>query len=298
MTPVIFDTDIGTDIDDTWALALILRSPELDLKLVVSDSGDTRLRARIAAKLLDVAGRTDVPVGVGVEGSSALPIGQAPWVDDYELDDYPGTVHEDGVAALIDIVRRSPETVTILAVGPVPNLEEALRRAPDVAQKARVVAMSGSVDRGYVGKQTPDPEYNVKANVKASRAMYEAPWKLLIAPLDTAGQVQLKGDLYRRVLESDDPLVVAVLENYRIWAPTFRWARHDPYTESSVLFDALAVALAYDESFCSIEDIRLLVTDDGFTSRDSEARSVAVALDWKRPRSDFESFLVDRLLAE
>ena len=294
--PVVFDTDIGTDIDDTWALALILRSPELDLKLVLSDTGDTRLRARIAAKLLQVAGREDVPVGIGVTGSSDLPIGQAPWVEGYDLEDYPGPVYEDGVEALIDVVRSSPEPITILAVGPVPNLEEALRRAPDIASKARVVAMSGSVDRGYVGKLTPDAEYNVRADSGAARTMYEAGWDLLIAPLDTAGQVQLKGDLYQRLVEADDALVKAILENYRIWAPTFRWADHDPDRESSVLYDALAVALAYDDSFCRIEEVRLQVTDDGFTRRSSSGSPVRAALGWKKERSEFEELLVDRLL--
>jgi inosine-uridine nucleoside N-ribohydrolase len=50
--PVILDTDIGGDIDDTWALAMLLKSPELDLKLVVTDTGNTTYRAGVAAKLL------------------------------------------------------------------------------------------------------------------------------------------------------------------------------------------------------------------------------------------------------
>jgi len=65
--PVILDTDIGTDIDDTWALALLLRCPELDVRLVVSDTGNTEYRAAIIARLLEVAGRTDIPVGIGIK---------------------------------------------------------------------------------------------------------------------------------------------------------------------------------------------------------------------------------------
>ena len=64
--PVILDTDIGDDIDDTWALVMLLKSPELDLRLVVTDFGDTVYRARLVAKLLQVAGRTDVPIGIGI----------------------------------------------------------------------------------------------------------------------------------------------------------------------------------------------------------------------------------------
>ena len=54
--PVILDTDIGDDIDDTWALALLLKSTELNLKLVVSDYGEAQYRARLLAKLLERAG--------------------------------------------------------------------------------------------------------------------------------------------------------------------------------------------------------------------------------------------------
>lgn len=295
--PVIFDTDIGTDIDDTWALALILASPELDLRLVVTDSGDTRTRARLAARFLERSGRSDVPVGIGIAGSDSLPIAQADWVAGYELESYPGVIHEDGVAALIETVRSSAEPVTIIVVGPVANIAEALRRAPDIVQRARVVAMSGSVDRGYVGRTEPDAEYNVRANAAAARDMYRADWDLLIAPLDTAGQVQLRGDLYQRLLSVESPMIEALLENYRIWAPRFRWADHDPDRESSVLYDALAVALVFEEAFCDIEEVPLEVTDDGFTRRTEGARNVRVALEWQRERSAFEEFLVDRLSA-
>ena len=63
--PVLFDTDIGTDIDDVYALAQILHSPELKLLGVTTVSGDAVARARLAAKLLATAGWTDVPVYAG-----------------------------------------------------------------------------------------------------------------------------------------------------------------------------------------------------------------------------------------
>ena len=63
--PVILDTDIGDDIDDTWALTMMLNSPELDVKLVIGDYGKPVYRGKILAKMLEAAGRTDVPVGLG-----------------------------------------------------------------------------------------------------------------------------------------------------------------------------------------------------------------------------------------
>ena len=82
--PVIFDTDIGGDIDDTWALAYLLRSPELDLKLLVTDYGDTVYRAKVAARLLEIAGRGDVPIGIGSRQSEEGGP-QQEWIGDYSL---------------------------------------------------------------------------------------------------------------------------------------------------------------------------------------------------------------------
>ncbi|MGH9339165.1 MAG: nucleoside hydrolase [Acidobacteriota bacterium] len=291
--PVIYDTDIGTDIDDTWALALLLASPELDLKLVVTDTGDTRTRAEIAARFLERAGRTDIPVGIGVHEAEEIPIHQAGWVADYDLHDYPGQIHEDGVQAMIDLIMESDGDIVLLAVGPVPNIQEALKRNPAIAEKVRVVAMSGSVDEGYNGDPDPDPEYNVKRDAQATAAMYSAGWDLLIAPLDTAGKIQLKGDRYQRLLQSNSPLVQPLLENYRVWAR--QWGRYNPEVESSTLFDALAVALiSHPDEFCEIESVRLEVTSDGYTRRSDAGSPVRAALRWK-DQAAFERLLVERL---
>src|SRR4030042_306907 len=61
--PVIFDTDICDDIDDTWALALLLQSPELDCKLITTAVRDTEAKARVGAKFLEGGGRTNIPLG-------------------------------------------------------------------------------------------------------------------------------------------------------------------------------------------------------------------------------------------
>ena len=90
--PIILDTDIGVDVDDVWALAMMLRSPELDVRLITTATGDTVYAARIVARLLEIAGRTDIPIGIGIplQGTSQP---HADWVKDYPLENYPGTVH-------------------------------------------------------------------------------------------------------------------------------------------------------------------------------------------------------------
>lgn len=125
--PVILDTDIGFDVDDVWALAFLLRCPELDVKLILSDSGDTHYSARLIARLLELDGRSDVPVGVGIP-LDETPQTHARWLGDYSLDHYPGCVEADGVGALVDIIAGSPDPVSVICIGPLPNIAAALQR--------------------------------------------------------------------------------------------------------------------------------------------------------------------------
>ena len=288
--PVILDTDIGDDIDDTWALTMLLRSPELDLRLVTTDYLNTEYRAKIVARLLEIAGRTDVPIGIGIRtGSAEGP--QAPWVKDFDWSKYKGKVIQDGVQALTDTIMHSTERVTIISIGPPLNLKAALDREPGISRKASFVGMFGCVRRGYDGKSKPEPEWNVKCDVSASRRVLSAPWDITITPLDTCGLVKLEGNRYAEVRESRDPLVRALIENYRIWC-----GRNPERAEraSSTLFDTVAVYLAISRELLTIEELGIRVADDGMTVIDPGAKKMNCALDWKNLQG-FEDFLVKRL---
>lgn len=294
--PVILDTDIGDDIDDTWALGLLLRCPELDLKLAVGDYGRPEYRARLLAKLLQTAGRTDVPVGVGIEVPSVGgEANQVRWVEGYDLKSYPGKVHTDGVQAMIDVIMQSPERVTLIAIGPLPNVAAALAREPRIAERARFVGMHGSVRVGYGGSANVHAEWNVKADPKSCQRVFTAGWPMVITPLDTCGLVTLGGERYRRFRDSQDLLAQTILANYRVWAT----ARKDPKPEvvetaSSTLFDTVAIYLAFRQDLCQMERLRLRVTDDGFTRLDPQGKELEVATAWKS-LDGFRDFLVERL---
>ena len=291
--PVILDTDIGTDIDDTWALAMMLRSPELDVKLIVTDTGDTVYRAKIAARMLEVGGRTDVPVGVGIPLETA-PALQAPWVADYDLSSYPGPVHEDGVGAIVDTIMGSSEPVTLICIGPVPNIAAALAREPEIAQRARFVGMHGSVRRGYGGSAIA-AEHNVHEYPQSCIKAFTAGWDVTITPLDTCDVVRLEGEEYRAVRDCGDPLVRALIENYRIWRANCDWVGDlDVETASSVLFDTVAIYLAFSEELLAMERLGIRVSDDGYTVIDDSAKTINCAMEWKDLPA-FEDLLVQRL---
>jgi len=287
--PVILDTDIGDDIDDTWALCMLLGCPQVDLKLVVTASDDTPNKTRLLAKILDKAKRTDIPIGTGVK-TSDNPLHQEKWLGDYSLDRYPGVVHADGVQAMIDLVREAKEVVTLLVIGPQTNLREALKRDPAVARNARVVCMAGSVHIGYDGKSGRCPEWNVFKNIEAARAVFAAPWPIVMVPLDACGTLRLKGDRFAKIAGSGELRAQAVIENYRDWA---NFGQHPP-GESSVLFDTAAACLTFDESYWRMDTVKLSIDDKGNTIPDEKGRPVRCALEWQR-RDAFEDLLVEYL---
>ncbi len=291
--PVVLDTDIGGDIDDTWALAMLLKSPELDIKLVTSDSGNDVYRARLIAKMLEVADRTDVPVGIGCKPGNEKGR-QSTWLGDYKLDDYPGKVHEDGVGSIIHTIRASNDPITLVAIGPVPNIAEVVRRAPDVAQKTRFVGMHGSIYRGYGGSSDVSAEYNVRAAPEALQAVFAADWEIALTPLDTCGIVHLEGDKYQKVYRCQDPVVRALIQNYRAWCAARDGNAPNPAKRSSILFDTVAVYMAFSEQLLEMEELPLRVDDQGYTRIHEAGRKVRCATRWNNLAA-FQDELVRRL---
>ncbi|OPZ16458.1 MAG: Pyrimidine-specific ribonucleoside hydrolase RihA [candidate division BRC1 bacterium ADurb.BinA364] len=292
--PVILDTDIGGDIDDTWALSLMLRSPEFDVRLVVSATGDTYYRAKILARMLDAFGRGDIPIGVG-KRQNACAYNQGPWVENYDLSAYRGPLHSDGVGAIVSTILSSEEPVTLIAIGAAPNIAAALRREPSIVDNARFVGMHGSLRKGYNGSPTPQPEANVKNGPADLRAVLAAPWDVSLTPLDTCGIVKLQGEKYRKVFECPHPGIRALMENYRIWAsrPNARPGL-DPAKASTTLFDTVAIYMALSEELLVMEDLGVRVEDDGMTLIDPAAPMAHCATEWK-DLAAFEDLLVQRL---
>ncbi|MEA3225420.1 MAG: nucleoside hydrolase [Planctomycetota bacterium] len=305
--PVIFDTDICDDIDDTWALALLLQSPEFDLKLVVTAVGNTKSKAKTVAKFLEIAGRTDIPIGIGVQQHNRSHRQDA-WARDYKLSSYPGKIYEDGVKALIDTVMNSRRRIRIIAVGPLPNIGAALEREPRIAEKAEFIGMHGSVRLGYGGSKKISAEYNVRAFAKDCQKVFTAPWRITITPLDTCGLVQLKGRKYRKVFEKNSPMTQALMENYRAWQKQGLRNSNKDLSEaelnkrtdqrikssSSILFDTVAIYLAMSTDLVKMEELPIKVTDDGYTKIDDSGKVMRCATAWK-DLGAFEDYLVDRL---
>lgn len=296
--PVIYDTDLGEDIDDVWALAFLVHSPELELKLVTINFGDVERKAKIVAKLLTVLGRDDVPIAIGRSDERSMPR-YYDWANDFDLSSYAGPVSDDAVTKMIEQVEADDTgRLHIVAVGPMLNVAGMLERRPELASRVTLTAMSGSVYKGYGGSDEPDTEFNVGGAREAAQRAYAAEWKqFTIAPLDVTGQLHLAGERYQRIYTSDTPTARSIIGAYKIFEPNADWVDLDVTTRSSTLHDAVAVYLAFSEEYLTLKTLPLRVTDDGYTRIDPEnGHPVEVALEWKNEDA-FKDLLVERLIS-
>jgi inosine-uridine nucleoside N-ribohydrolase len=276
---VILDTDIGTDIDDAFALALIINSPEFELLGVTTVSGDTAARARIAAKMLWEAGGKwrQVPVVAGVPGPKQN-INQAPWADGFVG---PQLLKESAVDFLRSKFHRYPGQITLIAIGELTNVAAMLKADPLVAKKIkRLAIMGGAIARGYEPGSHPDAEWNIKSNPAAAQVVFSSGVPILMAPLDVTAMLKLDAAARSRIFNQNTPVTNSLAALYHLWN-----------RETPTLFDPMAVALVLDPALCQTKDLAVEVDNQGFTRIvDSKPASATVGLS-TNPAKFFEFYL-------
>jgi inosine-uridine nucleoside N-ribohydrolase len=289
--PVILDTDIGDDMDDTWALAMLLGCPQLDLKLITLAADDTPAKTRLVAKMLELTGETRIPLATGRKTSDKV-LNLAHWLGDYTLTDYPGEVRDDAAGEIIKLINASPVPVTVIAIGPVCNLADALARDPAIAHKSRVIWMGGGIDIGYKGGP-PEPEYNVYSGIPEAQALFASEWDITLVPIDACIDAVIRGDYFQRIRHSRRAWCRVVMETYESWANRPQY----PIGESSNLYDAVAIYAAFSEEYSHVETMTLAIDDRGLTYRDPRGRTARVLMGWD-DQPAFKNLVTEAILGE
>lgn len=287
---VILDTDLGTDIDDTWALGYLLKFDQLRLRMVLTTGGDVKYRANVATKFLHDCERDEIPVGVGVIRGNEYKTKRSlqDWIGDYNAkSDYTGPFFEDGITETIRLLDAIEEP-TLICIGPLTNIAEIIHRRPDLPAKCNVIAMAGSIRIGYFDKPEPEPEYNIYVDGPSARTVFDARWKsLTVTPLDHCGTLFLKGENYQRVLQSQSSIAKAIISSYTSWHDFYTNSKWDVTTQSSPLFDTAAIELAATHENSILEDMCLSVDTKNFTLIDPKGTPAKAATAWE----DKEKFL-------
>ncbi|PPV07735.1 nucleoside hydrolase [Xanthomonas bromi] len=259
---VVVSTDVGDDVDDAFALGLLLRSPQVQVLGVASAWGDTTLRVQLLQRLLQQAGRSDIPLAVGKPTTSTIAFSQARWAAKGQLP----TGLPDAAAMILQQARRHPGEVTLLVLGPMTDAALAQQRDPaGFAKLKRVVAMGGSVRVGY-GKSAyrpasaPAAEYNIVSDVAAAQRVFAAGVPIVLLPLD-ATQITLEEPERIALFAHGDGLTDALTQLYYQWRNTDQpWASATP-----TVFDAVPVAWLLRPALCPTTPLHLDVDAQGYT---------------------------------
>ncbi|HEV2275164.1 MAG TPA: nucleoside hydrolase [Acidobacteriaceae bacterium] len=289
--PVIFDTDIGDDIDDAFALGLLLASPEAHVLGVTTAWGDTELRARLAARFLAETGHGAIPIAVGPKTRSQATFSQARWAEAFPL---PRTAWPGAVDFVLGEIRSHPGEVTLISVAPFSNVGALIDADPSVFRKLKqVVIMGGSIrrgygDLGYLPDRGPDPEYNIKMDVPAAKKLFASGVPIFMMPLDST---QLKLDEVKRnvLFSRGAPVTDALTLLYHQWTAS----TGDP---TPTLFDAMAVAAFLRPDLCPTTPMHIEVDDRGYTRTASGAPNANVCLSSSPER--FFNFYLERILGQ
>ena len=281
---VIIDTDIGDDVDDAFALALAVKSPELQVLGVTTAFGDTEARAKIADRFLGEAGRADIPVLAGKMTTTKNPMSQRKYGDGGH---FAKASHGDAVEFLLEQIRKYPGEITLIAIGPLMNVGAAIDKDADTFRKLkRVVSMGGSIRRGYgdLGYTASVPamaEWNIVNDVASAQKLFTVGVPLYVMPLDST---QLKLDEVKRAFLFSQGTAVtdqlAVL--YHLWGQ-----------ETPTLFDPMTIVFVLRPELCPVQGMHVRVDEKGFTREESGAANAQVCLDSNA--EDFFRFYLKRV---
>jgi len=194
MTKIHLDTDLGGDIDDLCALALLLKWPDVEITGITTAIDDRGRRAGYTRYALDIAGRPDIPVAAGADRScgrfryaAGVPREEAYWLE--PVIPVPGPL-SDALALL----RRSIEAgARIVAIGPYTNLALLDEAYPGLLRRADLYLMGGHVHPIPAGFPRWDNtmDFNVQFDVASARYLLER-YSATLIPIEVTAQTALR----------------------------------------------------------------------------------------------------------
>ncbi|HUF62098.1 MAG TPA: nucleoside hydrolase [Verrucomicrobiales bacterium] len=283
---ILFDSDFGSGADEAFALALILGSPELELRGMTTVSGDAEVRALMACRFLTMTGRRHIPVAAGSAPQPARDIGAS-----YQYYYHPSVLfhrtsrpqEEHAARWLHSRLAAEPGALTILASGPLTNIARLLREHPETRDHLqRIVWVGGALrTEGFPDEPLPD-EANLALDPAAAQNILTSGIPLLIVPAEAAAALTLDQDGLEEVFRPGSTFTNQVR------------ALHQLEGGGTVaLGAAFAAALCFDESLAELEEMCCEVDPGGFLRKGSGPPNAHVVV--RAKRGEFAEFYVRRL---
>ena len=294
---VLIDTDIGDDIDDAFALAFALHSPELNVKAITTVFGNVEVRTKLALKLLKVFGREDIPVATGVGKpffertyrrdrylGDEVPRQTVVLVEDEPL---PKPYPKHAADLIISTVMDSRKEVTIIPVGALTNIATCIIKEPKLVKRAKLVIMGGAVSNWF-RPSVSRVEHNIRCDPEAARIVFESGIPITMVGLDVTMKCVLSEEQVDRIRKRGLATTSLLSHMTEAWGGR-RVVLHDP----------LAVAVSFDPTLTRTQSrlVNVVTTSKarGFTlavESDTPNAEVCIEVDSDR----FISMFMERIL--
>ncbi len=290
--PVIFDTDMAHE--DMFAALFLLSHPNVDVRAItVSGTGEAHCGPGVAHALglIELSGHKDIPVACGSEtplvGNHAFPAEWRQAADDAYGVEIPKGGAPSTLSAsdlIIDIVQGSNESITIVAVGPLTNIAEALQKSSDIRAHIKEIyimggalEVEGNVGNSGVGIQNQHAEWNIYIDPVAANIVFKSGIPIILVPLDATKDVPVTRNFYKALNKNrNTPTANLVYEMLT--------ANLDLIDSGGFQFwDSLTAAVFTDQSLASFKDVQLVVVEEeglesGRTKPDSNGAMIKVAV--------------------
>ena len=253
---VIIDTDPG--VDDALALLLAMRSPKLKIEAITPVAGNVPLELTLpnALRMVEIAGRTDIPVAPGAKAplmrrlvSAAYAHGENGLGGAVFPEPNLKPVTEPAAEFIRHIVRKYPNEVTLITIGPLTNVATALNADPELAGMIKsLVMMGGSLSGGNI---TPAAEFNIYVDPEAARIVFQSGIPITMVGLDVTRKTALT-EAHVRQLEAGQNAVSQAAA--KIARNAIAHNRQQGFAVDPHMHDSLAVAAFLDPSLLKFED--------------------------------------------
>ena len=264
---IIIDTDPG--VDDTMAIFFALCSPELELIGLTTIFGNvhTELATKNALRLLEIAGRGDIPVAHGADDALTGAFeGPVPFVHgtdgqgDIFLPDPAGAPIDLSAAQfIIEQLRAYPGEITLVPVGPLTNIALALRLEPRITEWVDEVVLMGG-NALVPGNASPAGEANIRNDPEAADLVFGADWQVTMVGLDVTLRVHMRPEDIAEYAAHGNPMsahITRILPHYR----NYFEANYD--AEGIFVHDSSAIAYVIDPGLFTVRSWPIRVGTQG-----------------------------------
>jgi inosine-uridine nucleoside N-ribohydrolase len=222
---IILDTDMGTDIDDAFALGFILASKKFNLQAITTVYENVAARAKQARTMLKIAGKEQIPVAAGCGAIMSPPEKlylnpfdsyldkRIPYQYDCCLEEaeLPPLDIRHGVDLLIEMVMNSDDDIIIVSIGPMTNIAMAIVKEPLIIAKIpKIMSMSSTFDYNK-------PEFNILCDPVAANIVFSSGIPIDIVSTDVTLQVEMNQKHIDRLNGFSSPLAQNIQKALHLW---------------------------------------------------------------------------------